>query len=133
MTFLAVRGPHCHREQRVNRGKTARGTQCSLGQHALGATGSLQLASRHRGGVAAVKQSMIDRSRNARGVRDTARSRHLRPTPVLSARKQPEAGLEAVHPALLRPLPRRYTTASLACWSTALPLDGQCEREHLHF
>ena len=27
----------------------------------------------------------------------------------------------------------RCTTLSLACLSTAMPLDGQCERDHLHF
>jgi transposase-like protein len=49
MTFIAVRCPHCHSEQMVKRGTTARGTQRFPGQNALCATGSLLLDYRNRG------------------------------------------------------------------------------------
>ena len=90
MTFIAVRCSHGHSEQMVKRGKTARGTQRSLGQNALCATGSFLLDSRNRGCVAEVQQQIIDMSLNASGVRDTARSLPISPTTVLSERKKKE-------------------------------------------
>jgi ribosomal protein S27E len=44
MTFIAVRCPHCHNEQIIKRGKTARGTQRYLCRNALCTTGSFLLA-----------------------------------------------------------------------------------------
>jgi transposase-like protein len=51
MTFIAVRCPHCHSEQIIKRGKTARGTQRYLCQNALCTTGSFLLDYRNRGCV----------------------------------------------------------------------------------
>ena len=48
MTFIAVRCPHCHSEQIIKRGKTARGTQRYLCQNALCTTGSFLLDYRNR-------------------------------------------------------------------------------------
>jgi insertion element IS1 protein InsB len=104
MTFIAVLCPHCHSEQIVKRGKTARGTQRYLCQNALCATGSFLLDYRNRGCLSEVKQQIIDMSLNASGVRDTARSLHISPTTVLSELKKKEEGLEAVNTALLRTL-----------------------------
>jgi hypothetical protein len=51
MTFIAGRCPHCQRDQSVNRGKMARGTQRDLCQHALCAQGhsisALEYLNRH--------------------------------------------------------------------------------------
>jgi insertion element IS1 protein InsB len=104
MTFIAVRCPHCHSEQIVKRGKTARGTQRYLCQNALCTMGSFLLDYRNRGCLSEVKQQIIDMSLNASGVRDTARSLHISPTTVLSELKQKEAVLESVNTALLRTL-----------------------------
>jgi transposase-like protein len=49
MTFIAVRCPHCHSEQMVKRGKTARGTQRYLCQNALCTMRSFLLDYRNRG------------------------------------------------------------------------------------
>ena len=104
MTFIAVRCPHCHSEQIIKRGKTARGTQRYLCQNALCTTGSFLLDYRNRGCVSEVKQQIIDMSLNASGVRDTARSLHISPTTVLSELKKKEGVLESVNTALLRTL-----------------------------
>ena len=104
MTFIAVRCPHCHSEQIIKRGKTARGTQRYLCQNALCTTGSFLLDYHNRGCVSEVKQQIIDMSLNASGVRDTARSLHISPTTVLSELRKKEAALESVNTALLRTL-----------------------------
>jgi transposase-like protein len=74
MTFIAVRCPHCHSDQIVKRGKTARGTQRYLCQNSHCTKGSFLLDYCNRGCLPEVKQTIIDMSLNASGVRDTARS-----------------------------------------------------------
>jgi transposase-like protein len=69
MTFIAVQCPHCQSDQIVKRGKTARGTQ-----RYLCPKGSFLLDYCNRGCLPEVKQTIIDMSLNASGVRDTARS-----------------------------------------------------------
>jgi len=66
MTFIAVRCSHCHSEQIVKRGKTARGTQRYLCQNALCATGSFLLDYRNRGCLAEAKQQMRESLCNPR-------------------------------------------------------------------
>ena len=102
MTGIAVRGPHCQSDQSVKRAKTTRGTQRSLCQNVLCATGSFLLDYPNRGGVLAVKQTMSDLSRNASGGRDTARGLPLRPNPVLQALRKKDAALASVNTALGR-------------------------------
>ena len=51
-----------------------------------------------------MKQHIIDRSLNASGVRDTARSLHISPTTGVSALKKKEGMLESVNTELLRTL-----------------------------
>ncbi len=104
MTFIAVRCPHCQSEQIVKRGKTARGTQRSLCQNTLCAKASFLLDSCNRGCLPEVKQTIIDMSLNASGVRDTARSLHICPNTVLRELKKKEAVLESVNTSLLRTL-----------------------------
>ena len=113
MTLIAVRCPHCHSEQIVKRGKTARGTQRFLCQNALCATGSFLLDYRNRGCLLEVKQQIIDMSLDASGVRDTARSLHISPTTVLSELKKKEGVLESVNTALLRTLNPETVTVDI--------------------
>ena len=101
-TCIAVRCPHCHSNQVVKRGKTARGTQRYLCQNQEGTTDSFLRDSRNRGGLPEVKQLIIDMRLNASGVRDTARSLHISTDTVLSALKKKEPALESVNTALLR-------------------------------
>ncbi len=103
-TFIAVRCPHCHSDQIVKRGKTARGTQRYLCENQACATGSFLLDYRNRGCLPEVKQLIIDMSLNASGVRDTARSLHISTDTVLRALKKKEPALESVNTALLRTL-----------------------------
>jgi transposase-like protein len=59
----------------------------------------------------AVKQTIIDMSLNASGVRDTARSLHICPNTVLRELKKKATALESVHTALLctlNPAERRW-------------------------
>jgi transposase-like protein len=104
MTFIAVRCPHCQSDQIIKRGKTARGTQRYLCQNTLCAKGSFLLDYCNRGCLPEVKQTIIDMSLNASGVRDTARSLHICPNTVLRALKKKETTLEAVNTALLHTL-----------------------------
>src|SRR5712691_9551860 len=100
----AVQCPHCHSEQIVKRGKTGCGTQRYLCQNTGCAKGSFLLDYRNRGCVPEVKQSIIDMSLNASGIRDTARVLHISTDTVLSELKKKEATLESVNKALLRTL-----------------------------
>ena len=72
MTFIAVQCPHCHSEQIIKRGKTARGTQRYLCQNTLCAKGSFLLDYCNRGCLPEVKKPIIDMSLNPSGIRDTA-------------------------------------------------------------
>ena len=104
MTFIAVRCPHCQSDQIVKRGKTARGTQRYLCQNTLCTKGSFLLDYCNRGCLPEVKQTIIDMSLNASGVRDTARSLHICPNTVLRELKKKEVALESVNTAFLRTL-----------------------------
>jgi insertion element IS1 protein InsB len=104
MTCIAVRCPHCQSDQIVKRGKTARGTQRYFCQNTLCTTGRFLLDYGNRGCLPEVKQTLIDMRLKASGVRDTARSLPLCPTPVLRELKKKEAVLESVNTAVLRPL-----------------------------
>jgi transposase-like protein len=104
MTFIAVRCPHCQSDQIVKRGKTARGTQRYLCQNTLCAKESFLLNYCNRGCLPEVKQTIIDMSLNASGVRDTARSLRICPNTVLRELKKKATVLESVNTALLRTL-----------------------------
>jgi IS1 family transposase/transposase-like protein len=103
-TFIAVQCPHCHRDQVVKRGKTARGTQRYLCQNRECTADSFLLDYCNRGWLPEVKQLIIDMSLNASGVRDTARSLHISTDTLLSELKKQEPVLESVNTALLRTL-----------------------------
>ena len=92
-TFIAVQCPHCHCDQVVKRGKTARGTQRYLCQNQACATGSFLLDYHNRGCSPEVKELIIDISLNASGVRDTARSLHISTDTVLRELKKKEPGV----------------------------------------
>jgi transposase-like protein len=113
MTCIAVRCPHCHSEQIIKRGKTARGTQRYLCQNARCAQGSFLLDYRNWGCVPEVKDLIIDMSLNASGVRDTARSLRISTNTVLSALKKKAPVLESVNTALLRTLNPEEVTVGL--------------------
>ena len=104
MTFIAVQCPHCQSKQIVKRGKTARGTQRYLCQNTRCTKGSFLLDYCNRGCLPEVKQTILDLSLNASGVRDTARSLHICPNTVLRELKKKEPALESVNTALLNPL-----------------------------
>ncbi len=104
MPFIAVRCPHCQSDQIVKRGKTARGTQRYLCQNTLCAKGSFLLDYCNRGCLPEVKQTIIDMSLNASGVRDTTRSLHICPNTVLRELKKKETALESVNTSVLRTL-----------------------------
>ena len=101
MTFIAVRCPHCQSDQIVKRGKTARGTQRYLCQNTLCAQGSFLLDYCHRGCLPEVKQTIIDMSLNASGIRDTARSLHICPNTVLRELRKQATVLESVNTTFL--------------------------------
>src|SRR5207253_4980320 len=102
MTFIAVRCPHCQSDQIVKRGKTARGIQRYLCQNTLCAKGSFLLDYCNRGCLPEVKQTIIDMSLNASGIRDTARVLRISTDTVLSELKKKETALESVNTSLLR-------------------------------
>ncbi len=102
MTFIAVRCPHCQSDQIVKRGKTARGTQRYRCQNTACTQGSFLLDYRNRGCLPEVKQTIIDMSLNASGVRDTARVLQISPNTVLRELKKQAMTLESVNTSLLR-------------------------------
>ena len=104
MTCIVVRCLHCHSTQIVKRGKTHRGTPRSLCQNTTCTTGSFRLDYRNRGCLPEVKQTVIDMSLNASGIRDTARVLRISTDTVLSELRKKEATLESVNAALLRTL-----------------------------
>jgi len=126
MTFIAVRCPHCQSDQIVKRGKTARGTQRYLCQNTLCAKGSFLLDYCNRGCLPEVKQTIIDMSLNASGVRDTARSLHICPNTVLRALKKKEAVLESVNTALLRTL-----NPDEVAWDLERAGEAEAERDEM--
>ncbi len=101
-TGIAVRCLHCHSDQVVKHGTTARGPQRSVCQKTRCVTGSVLLDARHRGCRPKGKKLGIALRRNARGMRDTARARRLSPDTVLRELTKQETSLESVHTALLR-------------------------------
>ncbi len=103
-TFIAVLCPHCHSDQIVKRGKTARGTQRYLCQNALCIKWSFLLDYCNRGCLPEVKDLIVDMSVNASGVRDTARSLHISTNTVLRELKKKEPLLESVNTTLLNTL-----------------------------
>ena len=104
MTFVTVRCLYCDSEPVVKRGKTSRGTQRYLCRSTSCAKGSFLLDYRNRGCLPEVKQTIIDMSLNASGIRDTARVLRISTDTVLSELKKKEAILESVNTALLRTL-----------------------------
>jgi insertion element IS1 protein InsB len=102
MPCSSVRCPHCHSEQIVKRGKTRRGTQRYLCQNTACAAESFLLDYCNRGCLPEVKQTIIDMSLNASGIRDTARVLPISPDPGLNELRKKEGALESVNTALLR-------------------------------
>jgi transposase-like protein len=68
-TCIAVRCLHCHNDQVVKQGKTARGTQRYLCQNRECTADSFLLDYRNRGWLPEVKQLIIEMSLNASGGR----------------------------------------------------------------
>jgi transposase-like protein len=118
MTFIVVRCPHCQSDQIVKRSKTARGTQRYLCQNTLCPKGSFLLDYCNRGCLPEVKQTIIDMSLNASGVRDTERSLHICPNTVLRELKKKGALLEAVHRGAAHGEPRRGGLGPRARWGS---------------
>jgi len=113
MAFIAVQCPHCHSEQIVKRGKTARGTQRYLCHNTMCTAGSFLLDYRNRGYVPEVKRTIIDMSLNASGIRDTARVLRISTDTVLSELKKKEPVLESVNTALLNTRKRDEITVGI--------------------
>src|SRR3989475_10391541 len=80
------------------------GTQRYLCQNTACTRGSFLLDYRNRGCLPEVKQTIIDMSLNASGIRDTARVLRISTDTVLSELKKKEALLTSVNTALLRTL-----------------------------
>ena len=117
MTFIAVQCPHCHSEQIVKRGKTARGTQRYLCQNIMCTAGSFLLDYRNRGYVPEVKRTIIDMSLNASGVRDTARVLHISTDTVLSELNKERTGSGvSEHGPVEHAEGRRDHRGYRACW-----------------
>src|SRR5205085_8606801 len=77
------------------------------------AKSSFLLDYRNRGCLPAVKQSIIDMSLNASGIRDTARVLRISTDTVLRELKKKEAALESVNTALLRTLNPEEVTVDI--------------------
>ena len=97
-TFITVQCPHCHRDQVVNRGKTARGPPRDLCQKKACATGRVLLDATNRGCLPEVQERIIDLSLHASGMRDTARALPSSTDTGLSALKKQGTGIGGSQP-----------------------------------
>ena len=97
MTLVTVRCLSCDSEQVVKRGKTSRGKQRYLCQSTSCAKGSFLLDDRNRGCLREVKQTIMNMSLNASGIRDTARVLRISTDTLLSELKKKEGVLEIMN------------------------------------
>ena len=78
--------PYCHGTDIVRPGLSPEGKQRYQCRACLEGRGrTLLLAYTYAGQSPEVKQQIVDRAMNARGMRDTARGGHVSPTPVIKA------------------------------------------------
>jgi hypothetical protein len=119
LTFLEVPGPHGHRAQSVQRGKTARGPQRYWGQQLLGTPERFLLDDRKRGYGPAGKRTLLDLSLNASGGRETAQGLRRSPDTVRSQLTKQAPVLASVNTALLHPRPGDEPPGGLACAGAA--------------
>jgi transposase-like protein len=68
-----VASPYCHGDQVVKRGKTDTGKQRYRGHNPECAHQSFRLVAAYQGRSPQIKQQVIERRLNGRGIRDTAR------------------------------------------------------------
>ena len=79
--------PYCHGTDIVRHGLSPEGKQRYRCRACLEGRGwTWLLAYTYAGQSPEVKQQIVDRAMNARGIRDTARGVHVSPTPVIKAR-----------------------------------------------
>jgi insertion element IS1 protein InsB len=95
-----------------------------LCQNTACATGSFLLVSRNRGCVPEVKDTIIDMSLNASGIRETARVLRISTDTVRSALRKKETARESVNTALLRTLNPDDIAVTIA-------RAGEAEREEM--
>ena len=78
--------PYCHGTDIVRHGLSPEGKQRYRCRACLEGRGrTFLLAYTYAGQSPEVKQQIVDRAMNARGMRDTARGVHVSPTPVIKA------------------------------------------------
>jgi transposase-like protein len=122
MTFIAVQCPHGLSKPIVKRGNTRRGTPRDVCQHTACVPGRVLLDSCSRGCGPGVKHTILAMRLKARGIRDPTRVLRIRTDTGLRELRQPEAALESVNSALLRPLNPDEVTVDLE-------RAGEAERE----
>jgi len=80
--------PHCHGPDRIRPGKPRHGTPRSCGPETVGDGRPFLVEDSSAGHAAAITPQRVDRARNARGRRETARVLPGSPPPVSKARQQ---------------------------------------------
>ena len=88
MVFLPMLCPHCHSDHVIKGGKTKTGKQRYKCANPDCPRYSFQLELAYKGRLPAIKEQIIDLSRNGSGIRDTARVLKISPTTVLRELKK---------------------------------------------
>jgi insertion element IS1 protein InsB len=88
MVLLPVLCPHCHSDPVIKGGKTKTGTQRYKCDNPDCPHYSFQLDLKYKGCLPAIKQDIVDMSRNGSGIRDTARVVKISPTTAIHELKK---------------------------------------------
>ncbi len=88
MVLMPVLCPHCHSDCVIKGGKTKAGQQRFKCQNTDCPCYSFQLDLLYKGRTPAIKEQIVDMSRNGSGIRDTARVLKISPTTVINTLKK---------------------------------------------
>src|SRR5262249_30420343 len=103
MIMQVLHCPHCQGTDIIRHGKTRQGKQRSCCQETVCDGRTFLLEYSYAGHSAEIKQQIVDMAMNARGIRDTARVRHVSPTTVIKELKK-EPALQPVNHQVLAAL-----------------------------
>src|SRR6266571_6481064 len=104
MVLMPVLCPHCHSDCVIKGGKTKAGQQRFKCQNTDCPCYSFQLDLLYKGRTPAIKEQIVDMSRNGSGIRDTARVLKISPTTVINTLKKRGPVLTSVNQLLLNTL-----------------------------
>src|SRR5207249_12089654 len=113
MAFVQVQCPDCHSADVVQYGKQANGTQRYRCDNPHGLRIIFLIQYRDKGRLPAVKQQIIDMTRNGRGVRDIVRVLRVSSATVINVLKKKAPAVKQVNEKLLHTLDSQHVDVIL--------------------